>query len=164
MNVSRAVLLQRERRDQQRNPSKQHLERGGGEHVLPARMPAAAPARIRRSHRPSHARDLRRDHAAEKPAGAAIEANLRPHQHDDAAEADDETEHAPQRDRLPVRHQRVEADHPERRRRDQDRRQPARHGLLCPHDRAVAEPEQEDAKDGQRRPFAPGRQAFAAQR
>jgi len=94
------------------------------------RVAATPPARVRRSDGPAHARNLRGDHAAEKRASAVADVNLGPHQQHDAAEADDEAGQTAKRNALAVGHQRVDADHPERRGRDQHGREPARHRLF----------------------------------
>jgi len=65
--------------------------------------------------------------------------HLGPDQHDDTVEADDAPQRAAQRQSIAGGHQRVDADHPEWRRGDEHRGEPARHGQLSPDDGAVAE-------------------------
>jgi len=80
----------------------------------------------------------------------------------DSAKPDEEADDMAEGNPLAVRHQLLDANHPERRTRHEHGGQPARHGLLRPHHTPVAAPDEQDAQHRQGRPRTPGRQQFAA--
>ena len=104
---------------------------------------------------------MRRQHAIEKCAPVA-QRELGPDQQDDAAESDEEPEHAARRQPVGFRHEPLDSDHPERHRGNQDRGQAARQRLLGPDDAAVPKPDEKHAEHGQRRPVRARRDGLPA--
>ena len=94
-------------------------------------------------------------------AGAAVR-HLRPHQHHDAGEAERKPGQRSLREPLAIRQQPLDQRRPERRGRDQHRRQSARDELLRVDHEAVADDVHQEAKQGERRPQPRLRQAAPA--
>src|SRR3954471_7292861 len=80
------------------------------------------------------------------------ERQLRPHQKHDSAEPDDEPCDARGSQTLAIPHGSLDTSHPERRGRDENRRQSARDPLLGEHDATIAENEHQEAEQGNRTP------------
>ena len=85
-----------------------------------------------------------------EPAGVQI----RPDEQQNAAEAEKEAGRRSARHLLAAAEHRLHRHHPERRRGQDDRREPARHVLLGPDDHAIAKPNHQHAEKHQPRPLA----------
>src|SRR4051794_29397889 len=95
-----------------------------------------------RNHRPGRPTDagkLQRHDAQEELATGAAGGDVWPDQHQDSTEADEETADEARCQRLAVRRERLDADHPERYRRHSHGGDSARHPLLRPDDAPVTD-------------------------